>query len=229
MGRLAFELAYGHRQQRHRVVALDISPVMAAATASVLRLLLRAPPQEAAALEVYPFLHDPLINQHSHAARFHPVMCPDAAAVKQARRAAAGPASWSSSLSLEIGDLVALADAQPGSQDAVVTCFLIDTGKHVLDYLWAIRRLLRPGGAWLNLGPLNYHVTLLDGAVQLTFEEVEAAAAEMGFVKQPGFVDLVPEPSAYRPDPFLSSSAHPAFLRSDVYHPAFGVYKKEEG
>lgn len=221
LGRLAFDLAYKHGQ---RVVALDISPVMAAATASVLRLLLLRHGEEeegTPTLEFYPFIHDPLINQRSYAARFHRITCPDAAAVQQAQQPAAD--AGVGSLSLEIGDLLALADAQPGAQDVVVTCYFIDTGKQILDYLWAIQRLLRPGGVWVNIGPLNYHATLLDGAVQLTLEEVEAAAGEMGLVKQVEW-DLVPEPCAYRPDPFSESM----FLRADVYRPAFGVYRRRE-
>lgn len=44
-----------------------------------------------------------------------------------------------------------------GSWDCIVTCFFIDTAKNVLTYLEKISRLLRPGGIWVNLGPLLYH------------------------------------------------------------------------
>lgn len=239
LGRLAFELAAGRNRRRHRVTALDISPVMVAATAAVLHLLLFQKEDDdhrSRRLEFYPFIHDPLINQRAHAARFHPITsCPDAAAVRLAQQLELEQEKEQQqqlSLSLEIADLVRFADAQPASQDALVTCFFIDTGLNVLDYLWAIHRLLRPGGFWVNLGPLNFHQTLGDGAVQLTWEEVEWAAAEMGLVRQPAF-DLVPEPCAYRPEPFPPSAAEAAgasaFLRSDVYQPVFGVYKKKEG
>ncbi len=231
LGRLAFELVYGLQGRGHRVTALDLSPVMVAATASMLRLVLTPPQYEDEGqplplpLRFYPFVHDPLINQRSSAARFRAVACPDAEAVAQARRRQSS-SSASASMALELGDLLALAEAQPGAHDAVVTCFFIDTGKNPLDYVWAIRRLLRPGGVWVNLGPLNYHTTLLEGAVQLTLEELDMAAAEMGLAPQRGF-DLVPEPCAYRPEPFPGSET-PAFLRSDVYQPAFGVYRREE-
>jgi len=39
-----------------------------------------------------------------------------------------------------------------GQWSAVVTCFFIDTARNVVDYVKLIRRLLRPGGVWLNLG-----------------------------------------------------------------------------
>lgn len=41
--------------------------------------------------------------------------------------------------------------------DAVVTCFFIDTAHNVLDYLRRISLVLKPGGKWINLGPLLYH------------------------------------------------------------------------
>ena len=43
------------------------------------------------------------------------------------------------------------------SFDGFVSCFFIDTAPNILDYVIAIRRLLRPGGVWINLGPLQYH------------------------------------------------------------------------
>lgn len=242
LGRLAFELAYGGGSsstpgRAYRVTALDVSPVMVAAAATVLALLRAEGEAEQAGgsddgheVLFFPFVHDPLINQRSHAARFRPVAAPDPAARRQAQRASS--ASSSSSLSLEVGDLLAHAAARPGGYDAVVTCFFVDTGQTPLDYLWAIKRLLRPGGHWVNLGPLNYHAQLPEGAVQLTLEDLEWAAAQMGLVPRQGWA-LVPEPCAYRPEPFAGSEGEegdcgvPAFLRRDVYHPAFGVYRRE--
>jgi carnosine N-methyltransferase len=42
-----------------------------------------------------------------------------------------------------------------GTYDGVVTCFFIDTAVHVFDYLQASHRLLKPGGVWINHGPLQ--------------------------------------------------------------------------
>lgn len=41
--------------------------------------------------------------------------------------------------------------------DAVVTCFFIDTAANVVDYIDVIHNVLRPGGVWLNFGPLLWH------------------------------------------------------------------------
>lgn len=44
-----------------------------------------------------------------------------------------------------------------GKFHAVATCFFLDTAHNVLDYLKAIHHCLRPGGVWVNLGPLLWH------------------------------------------------------------------------
>ena len=41
--------------------------------------------------------------------------------------------------------------------DAVVTCFFLDTAPIILDYIETIDHILKPGGVWINLGPLLYH------------------------------------------------------------------------
>ena len=44
-----------------------------------------------------------------------------------------------------------------GQWDAVATCFFIDTAHNVVEYLEIISRMLRPGGVWVNFGPLLFH------------------------------------------------------------------------
>ena len=44
-----------------------------------------------------------------------------------------------------------------GQWDSVVTCFFIDTAHNIVEYLRVIHGALRPGGVWINLGPLLYH------------------------------------------------------------------------
>ncbi|CCK73038.1 S-adenosylmethionine-dependent methyltransferase KNAG_0M01850 [Huiozyma naganishii CBS 8797] len=41
--------------------------------------------------------------------------------------------------------------------DFVVTNFFLDTGSNMLSYLQTIQHCLKPGGIWLNYGPLLYH------------------------------------------------------------------------
>ena len=74
---------------------------------------------------------------------------------------------------------------------SVVTCFFIDTAPVVMEYVETIFSALRPGGVWVNLGPLLYHwaAEVEQGAdsryaksVELSFEEVRHVIASYGFI-----------------------------------------------
>ncbi|KAF5365938.1 hypothetical protein D9758_006702 [Tetrapyrgos nigripes] len=59
------------------------------------------------------------------------------------------------SLTLVEGDFLSLSKPTPG-YDLLVTLFFIDTSPNILSTLNHIHHLLRPGGLWINLGPLLY-------------------------------------------------------------------------
>ncbi|PYI09359.1 methyltransferase-like protein [Aspergillus sclerotiicarbonarius CBS 121057] len=65
-----------------------------------------------------------------------------------------------------------------GEFDAVVTLFFIDMSTNVIDFLSNIHRLLKPGGVWINLGPLKWSSY---AALQLSAEEVLQLADLLGF------------------------------------------------
>ncbi|KAI0060029.1 N2227-domain-containing protein [Artomyces pyxidatus] len=66
---------------------------------------------------------------------------------------------------------------QAEQYDAVVSLFFIDVSENVIDFLANIHRLLKPGGLWVNLGPLKWgdHSQL-----QLSAEEVIKLAGLIG-------------------------------------------------
>ena len=64
--------------------------------------------------------------------------------------------------------------------DYIVTLFFIDTSLEVISTLKKIHDLLRPGGVWINLGPLLW----TGGAkakLELSLEEVMSVVEEVGF------------------------------------------------
>ncbi|KAF3798336.1 Carnosine N-methyltransferase [Colletotrichum gloeosporioides] len=67
---------------------------------------------------------------------------------------------------------------EDGQFDAVVTLFFIDISNNVIDFLSNIHRLLKPGGVWVNLGPLKWGTHT---ALQLSAEEVLQLADLLGF------------------------------------------------
>lgn len=52
-----------------------------------------------------------------------------------------------------------------------------------MDYLRTIWRVLKPGGYWLNLGPLLYHYEGMDSerSVEFTLEEIKLMSERLGF------------------------------------------------
>lgn len=83
-----------------------------------------------------------------------------------------------------------------GQYDVIVTYFFIDTARNLVSYFETIKKLLRPGGYWINLGPLLYGTAPF---VQLSLEEIvdlvengldfqfiDVAGSECGEITLPG-------------------------------------------
>jgi hypothetical protein len=88
------------------------------------------------------------------------------------------------SIPLRDGFALAFADAlkppfAPGSLDTVLTSWFIDANGHAFrETASAINRVLRPGGVWLNLGPLRFKRSLADDH---TIEEIWDLTQDAGF------------------------------------------------
>ena len=68
------------------------------------------------------------------------------------------------------------------SYDAVATCFFIDCSNNILACLQTIAYILKPGGYWINFGPLLYHYSDMAGelSVELTWDEVKQSLPAFG-------------------------------------------------
>jgi carnosine N-methyltransferase len=81
---------------------------------------------------------------------------------------------------------------QENSWNSVVTCFFLDTANNILEYVDIIYKILKPGGCWINLGPLLYHYTEMQNecSIELSWEELKYIIINMGFeLKQERIVD----------------------------------------
>ncbi|KAF2624475.1 N2227-domain-containing protein [Macroventuria anomochaeta] len=76
------------------------------------------------------------------------------------------------------GDFTTAFNGQGEHFDIIVTHFFIDTARNPMSYFDTIHKLLKPGGKWMNLGPLLYGTGPF---VQLSLDEVVAVVEEMGF------------------------------------------------
>lgn len=67
--------------------------------------------------------------------------------------------------------------------DVVVTCYFLDTANNVFQYLQTIHNLLKPGGLWVNYGPLLYHYADQPNevSVEFTWEELKHIIVQSGF------------------------------------------------
>lgn len=60
-------------------------------------------------------------------------------------------------LMLMAGGFEGLPERMKGQCDAVVTCYFIDVVKSIPDAIAIISELLKPGGYWINIGPMLVH------------------------------------------------------------------------
>lgn len=67
-----------------------------------------------------------------------------------------------------------------GTYDLLVTCFFIDTAYNVLDYIEVVTDALKPGGLWINIGPVHWVQSPYE-SIHLTIEEIEDAMTTAGF------------------------------------------------
>ncbi|KAL2206854.1 N2227-domain-containing protein [Sarocladium strictum] len=84
-----------------------------------------------------------------------------------------------SSILLTEGDFTSVFSSDTDTYDVVLTYFFIDTARNLMSYLDTIKRVLKEGGYWINLGPLLYGTAPF---VQLSLEEVVTVSEVMGFM-----------------------------------------------
>ncbi|TNY17740.1 N2227-like protein-domain-containing protein [Rhodotorula diobovata] len=161
LGRLAYEIAH----QGFSVDANDFSHFMNLGV-SLLFTRTHTPLQHSLAPYVHSFSH-----QRTRADLVRRVSFPDVVP----RRDLA--------LRFVPGDFVELVRAEDkrgqARYDAVVTLFFLDTASNLLAYLDAIWAALKPGGVWINEGPLLYYG---NPGMELPLEDVVRAAQLVGFV-----------------------------------------------
>ncbi|KAK7202680.1 N2227-like protein-domain-containing protein [Myxozyma melibiosi] len=119
--------------------------------------------QIAESCTVYPFIHN-LSHQTTGTQQFRAVRFPDTTPADKDH----------SGLEVRYGDFLQLKTRY----DAIATLFFIDTAENVLDYIDTIKRLLVPGGIWVNYGPLKWGTA---PKAEMTAEEMELLLPKMGF------------------------------------------------
>lgn len=104
-------------------------------------------------LKLYPFAFDfSNVLERSH--QLQSVMIPDAHALS-----GSGGDANQDRMSVTASDFITLYSQkeQRDTFDVVATVFFVDTAPNLIKYIEAVRNCLRPGGCWVNNGPLLWH------------------------------------------------------------------------
>jgi hypothetical protein len=168
MARLAFDIAFANTRKDTDgsdtkcypfvVEAVDNSIVMAAATYYILHhAASRRPVTDFS--KVYPFVTDPFTNEVDTRRRWESAEFPEDTILKKFNNLDQQQSDHRPRLSYIIGDFVSVyaSPSKHGTYGSIATCFFIDTATNIYEYILTIRNLLRIGGAWINLGPVQWH------------------------------------------------------------------------
>ncbi|KAH9580884.1 Carnosine N-methyltransferase [Schistosoma haematobium] len=108
-------------------------------------------------------------------------------------------------------------DLNTDTWDCIATVFFIDTAHNILSYLDTIWRILKPGGYWINFGPLLYHFSDIPGedSLELSYTELRLAIKRLGF-------EIVREKSNIQCGYTQNSSS----MLSYNYNCVYGLFRK---
>lgn len=120
-------------------------------------------------ITIYPYIHQ-TCNNRTSADQIRAVQIPDV-----------DPSDIPPNLnfSMAAGDFLEVY-TEKESWDCVVTCYFIDTAHNVIAFIENIEKILKPGGYWINLGPLLYHFADManEWSVELPYDEIRRIATE---------------------------------------------------
>ena len=164
MARLAFDIAFTQSSNDDgleiefypfAVEAVDNSLVMATAAYHVLHHH-NDKEEGGDNMNIYPIAADPFINEVDTQRRWEQALFPEDEVSNQLRGL---NTTNQPKLSYVVGNFVSIYASQSkhGLYGSVATCFFIDTATNIYEYIITIRNLLRSGGVWVNLGPVQWH------------------------------------------------------------------------
>lgn len=73
--------------------------------------------------------------------------------------------------------------SQYESWDCVCSCFFIDCANNIVEFLEIIHNILRPGGIFINYGPLLYHYCDVPNelSIEPSYEDLKEIIESIGF------------------------------------------------
>ena len=113
---------------------------------------------------IYPWIHSQL-NCWSVEDQLTPVQVPDICPDTLPKLG---------NFSMTAGDFLLVYKDDISQWDCVTTCYFIDTAHNIIEYIECIYKILKPGGIWINLGPLLYHFAEIPNefSIELTYADI---------------------------------------------------------
>ena len=141
-------------------------------------------------IEFYPFLHFDLMDEWDFSSRVRPSIFPtqDSDSILKwidranRNRDGAEKQDLGSRFTVYHGDFLNIygENSRRASFDVVVTCFFIDTFSDIMQPLLVVQHILKPGGLWINAGPLHYHGK---AKIPYSYVQLERIISSLKFIK----------------------------------------------
>jgi carnosine N-methyltransferase len=88
-------------------------------------------------------------------------------------------------MNMVAGDFVQIYgnSSQEAQWDCVSSCFFIDCANNIVEFLEIIHRILKPGGIFINYGPLLYHFCDAPNelSIEPSYEDLREIIVKLGF------------------------------------------------
>lgn len=81
------------------------------------------------------------------------------------------------------GDFLQVYSEQSECWDSVCSCYFLDCANNVVEFLEVIYNILRPGGIFINIGPLLYHYCDASNefSIEPSYEDIKEIIINLGF------------------------------------------------
>lgn len=125
--------------------------------------------------EIFPFCHQ-FVNNLKRDDPLVPCRFPDISAFQNPPKG---------EMNMIAGDFVQVYGdpSQHNSWDCVCSCFFIDCANNIVEFLEIIYKILRPGGIFINYGPLLYHYCDVPKEISIepSYEDIHEIIEKIGF------------------------------------------------
>lgn len=121
--------------------------------------------------KVYPWVHH-FVNNLKGDDQSAPVYFPDIC-----------PEPTTAGFSMAAGDFLDVY-REENQFNCIATCFFIDCASNIVKFIERIYHILKPGGVWINLGPLLYHYADMkyENSVEPSYQVLLQVIKDIGFL-----------------------------------------------